>query len=200
LKSNIAQIYTFQNIRFAQPPVGKLRFRKPEPLTNIPGIQTGETGNLCVQLVPSVGINVLDDFSSEPYGPFVNEVVTTFASQINDVTQGGDEDCLFLDLYVPGKAIRDATIRLPVVNYIYGGAFLLGGMDPYGVYNPTRLMSLSEGNFIWVAGNYRLGAYGWIGGKTIEKIGTPNMGLHGKFGTSAACSMKMTYSLGQIRG
>jgi carboxylesterase type B len=155
-------------------------------LTNVPGIQTGEIGNLCVQLVPSVGINVLGDFSAEPYGPFVNEALTTIASQLNDATQGGDEDCLFLDMYIPGQAIRDPRVRLPVVDYIYGGAFLLGGMEPYGVYNPTRLMSLSKGNFIWVAGNYRLGAYGWIGGKTMEQVGTPNLGLHGKSGTDTA--------------
>jgi len=36
---------------------------------------------------------------------------------------GGDpsrEDCLFLDVYVPGKALKGDK-RLPVINWIYGG-------------------------------------------------------------------------------
>jgi hypothetical protein len=33
------------------------------------------------------------------------------------------EDCLFLDLFVPGKAFNDGP-PLPVVNYIYGGMYL----------------------------------------------------------------------------
>jgi carboxylesterase type B len=32
------------------------------------------------------------------------------------------EDCLFLDVYVPEEAFT-ATTAVPVINYIYGGAF-----------------------------------------------------------------------------
>jgi len=31
------------------------------------------------------------------------------------------EDCLFLDVYVPGKVIKNPNAKLPVVNWIYGG-------------------------------------------------------------------------------
>ena len=33
------------------------------------------------------------------------------------------EDCLFLDVTVPGEAIRKPSLRLPVVNWVYGGAY-----------------------------------------------------------------------------
>lgn len=31
------------------------------------------------------------------------------------------EDCLFLDLYVPAKALK-GEVKLPIINWIYGGA------------------------------------------------------------------------------
>ena len=39
------------------------------------------------------------------------------------LTSEGDEDCLFLDLYVPGPAVRGDKQGLAVVVYIYGGAY-----------------------------------------------------------------------------
>jgi hypothetical protein len=46
------------------------------------------------------------------------------ASQDLGKLMGGSpssEDCLFLDVVVPGKALR-GEIKLPVVNWIYGGS------------------------------------------------------------------------------
>lgn len=34
------------------------------------------------------------------------------------------EDCLFLDVYVPGKALK-GDVKLPIINYIYGGAYVV---------------------------------------------------------------------------
>lgn len=43
--------------------------------------------------------------------------------------QGGDEDCLFLDVYVPGKALKKGAAKLPVLVWIYGGAYMFGSKD-----------------------------------------------------------------------
>jgi carboxylesterase type B len=76
------------------------------------------------------------------------------------------EDCLFLDVVVPGKAIRGEA-KLPVLNWIYGGAYVLGSKDV--LYDGTPFVKASKGNFIYVAGNYRLGSLGFLGGTTMEK-------------------------------
>lgn len=39
------------------------------------------------------------------------------------------------------------------------------------------LIKASGGNLVWVAGNYRLGAYGFLTGTTVEKEGVPNAGF-----------------------
>jgi carboxylesterase type B len=86
------------------------------------------------------------------------------------------EDCLFLDLTVPAKAIRSpGEHKLPVMMWYYGGAYIVGSKEQRG--NAEAMVKASGGNIIWVASNYRLGAYGFLNGKTVEKEGTPNAGL-----------------------
>jgi carboxylesterase type B len=85
------------------------------------------------------------------------------------------EDCLFLDIVVPGKAFRKEA-KVPVVNWIYGGAYILGTKDLDG----SSVVTSSKGNLIFVSGNYRLGALGFLGGSTIEKdkTATANAGFY----------------------
>lgn len=84
------------------------------------------------------------------------------------------EDCLFLDVYVPGKALK-GNVKLPIVNWLYGGmdvldlymggdsqeltAFCLGANifgTKGGIYSGTGIINASGGNVIFVAGNYRV--------------------------------------------
>jgi carboxylesterase type B len=87
------------------------------------------------------------------------------------------EDCLFLDIYVPGKALN-GKVKVPVINWLYGGAYILGAKD--GLYPGTPLLRATGGDVIFVAGNYRLGALGFLAGTTMEKdkSATPNVAFH----------------------
>ena len=91
------------------------------------------------------------------------------------------EDCLYLDVYVPSKAIKNPNLKLPVVVYIFGGAYILGSKDVYQpslpFYDGSGMMGQSGNNFIFVTFNYRLGAFGFLAGTTMEKDGLPNAGL-----------------------
>jgi carboxylesterase type B len=102
---------------------------------------------------------------------------------IEPLFSGGDEDCLFLDVFVPGSAIRSpSTSKLPVIHWFYGGGFVFGSKDmlegatlPF--YDGTGMIKQSGNNVIYVASNYRLGAFGFLAGSTMEKDGLPNAGL-----------------------
>lgn len=59
-------------------------------------------------------------------------------SSIAGVAITGQEDCLFLDVFIPEEAFT-VTAPVPVVNYIYGGAWISGSKDMYGFLPKTRM-------------------------------------------------------------
>ncbi|KPJ14934.1 Esterase FE4 [Papilio machaon] len=76
-----------------------------------------------------------------------------FCPQSTPIGVLGSEDCLKINVYVPALAKKP----LPVMVYIHGGAFLLGGGGKL-LYGPDFLV---KKNVILVTFNYRLGALGF---------------------------------------
>ncbi|XP_050764066.1 bile salt-activated lipase-like isoform X3 [Gymnogyps californianus] len=76
----------------------------------------------------------------------------------------GSEDCLYLNIWIPqGK--RQVSTKMPVMIWIYGGAFLVGGSQGANFLN-NYLYDGEEiavrGNVIVVTINYRLGPLGFL--------------------------------------
>lgn len=66
----------------------------------------------------------------------------------------GDEDCLYLSVYVP-KIERKKNDNLDVIVHIHGGAFMYG--NPASLSGPEFLM---DRDIVFVNLNYRLGILG----------------------------------------
>ena len=135
-------------------------------------------GSKCPQAAIK-GLNVLGDGSDSPLGTAVDAIVDQI---IAPNMMGGSEDCLFLDIYVPGAAVRSpTTTHLPVIHWIFGGGYLFGskdGLEPeLPFYDGSGMITQSGNNVIFVASNYRLGAFGFLAGTTMEEQGLPNAGL-----------------------
>ncbi|KAJ5279973.1 hypothetical protein N7478_005345 [Penicillium angulare] len=137
----------FKGIRYAAPPVGKLRWQAPQPPpVNRTSIQSAiEQPPLCPQ---SGGAKL-----PEIYG---------FNSAL------GNEDCLFLNLYAPPGA-KD----LPVLMWIHGGGYNLFGAE----YDPSEWIKENGNGFIAVMIQYRLGAFGFLSSEDVHKHGQANAGL-----------------------
>ncbi|KAL4225541.1 Carboxylesterase 5A [Mactra antiquata] len=100
---NSYTIKQFLGIPYGKPPVGNLRFRKPQPYGQLNSpFNASAYGYICPQLVspdePLVGIQ--------------------------------DEDCLHLNIFVPTE-IADSQSGHAVMIWIHGGAFILGSSDEY---------------------------------------------------------------------
>ncbi|RZF48933.1 hypothetical protein LSTR_LSTR003009 [Laodelphax striatellus] len=88
---------TFLGIPYAEAPVGKLRFKEPQPFKMTDDqFSATKYGNLCIQ------------YSHMDY-------------QIH-----GSEDCLYLNIFRPHININSSTPPLDVIVYIHGGAFMFG--------------------------------------------------------------------------
>ena len=92
------------------------------------------------------------------------------------------EDCLFLDIYVPASVL-EGNIQVPVVVWFYGGAYIFGSKHQFDIskiplYSGQGLLKATQDPLIFVVGNYRLGAFGWLAGSYMETKARPNAGLY----------------------
>jgi para-nitrobenzyl esterase len=91
-------IRIFKGVPFAQPPVGDLRWKEPQPLKNWNGIR-----------------------KADKFGPRAMQL--PIYSDMNFRSNGVSEDCLYLNIWTPAKSTND---HLPVLVYFYGGGFMAG--------------------------------------------------------------------------
>ncbi|KAI4528534.1 alpha/beta-hydrolase [Schizophyllum commune Loenen D] len=147
---------SFRGIRYADAPVGNLRWRAPvsPPSKNL--------GNVDATSFPAACLQTTTEVAEE-------DIVFKYTS---DAMDGYSEDCLFLNVYVPTGT--KANSSLPVLLFIHGGGFQVG--DPDGDPGDYLLQS-STTPLIFVTIQYRLGSYGYLGGKALGSKGAFNVGL-----------------------
>lgn len=97
------------------------------------------------------------------------------------------EDCLFLDVYVPASVFKkeNSIPKVPVIVWFYGGAYISGSKGGFAnntiLYTGVGPIDSAQAfgkDVIFVVGNYRLGAFGWLAGSYMEASGRPNAGLY----------------------
>ncbi|CAK4029274.1 Hypothetical predicted protein [Lecanosticta acicola] len=177
-------LYLFYDVRYAAPPTGPNRFRAPQdPVTNRSSVQTGGSQWACPQAVPK-----WQSIPSQFFPQYENGTTNFTQGEFQETDPPTSpqyaretEDCLFLDLYVPRSVYQNAAKpgapSIPVVVQIYGGGFIQGAKDlnPGGWF--VRDKEQGGNGIIFVSINYRLGAFGWLAGSTLQKNGDANAGL-----------------------
>jgi para-nitrobenzyl esterase len=123
----------FLGIPFARPPLGRLRFRAPEPPEPWRGMR-----------------------DATRYGPSAPQA----ALELEEFMPGFDvgpqsEDCLYLNVFTPGPG---GALR-PVMVWLHGGAYTLGS-GSQRMYDFRRLAR--DGDVVIVTINYRLGALAFL--------------------------------------
>ena len=93
----------------------------------------------------------------------------------NSIPFPSSEDCLSIDLYVPaGTTSQD---KLPVMVYLFGGAYVLGSTFQYD--SPADLVR--RGRVIVAIPNYRVGPFGFL---SLPELARQNGGVSGTLGTA----------------
>ncbi|XP_037579182.1 acetylcholinesterase-like [Dermacentor silvarum] len=131
----------YRGIPFAEPPVGRLRFRPPLPKRPWEGTLDATAGNTACPQVLMEGI------------PLGNLSFT--------------EDCLQLNVWAPEIATTPG-LRRPVLVWIHGGAFTLGSAN---MGNSSGVSLVALGDVVVVSVNYRLGILGFMNANSPEAPG-----------------------------
>ncbi|KAK8061740.1 hypothetical protein PG994_008106 [Apiospora phragmitis] len=143
----------FLGIPYAQPPVGDLRFRAPQPLN--------ESWS---------GLRNATEYSPQCFG---------YGSDTWVLGNYVSEDCLTINVVRPNGAGQNSSTKLPVALWIHGGGLTNGGSsDPR--YNLSRIVdqSVQIGRpMIAASMNYRLHAWGFLFSDEIKAAGAGNLGF-----------------------
>ncbi|RYX84491.1 carboxylesterase family protein [bacterium] len=123
----------FKGIPFAAPPIGPNRWRSPQPV------------------VAWKGVKQANNFGP---APLQNKLTAMFMSQSFNVNMS--EDCLYLNIWTPAK--RDKQKKLPVMVWIYGGAFN-SGLTSSPLYDGAML---ARRGVVLVSIAYRVGPFGFL--------------------------------------
>ncbi|XP_075744616.1 acetylcholinesterase-like [Rhipicephalus microplus] len=140
----------FYGIPFAEPPIGRNRFMEPK----------------CVK--PWNGT-----FSATSKRPPCKQLDTHFPKNYTIDASNTTEDCLHINVWVPGPCANPEKPHA-VVFWVYGGAFSSGG-NSYAFYDARFVSGL--GNLVVAAPNYRLSLFGFLNSGTRRGV-RGNMGLH----------------------
>ncbi|XP_077578567.1 cholinesterase-like [Stigmatopora nigra] len=134
------EIRAFLGVPYAKPPLGKLRFRAPEPAENWEGVFAATNySNSCYQIPDTL------------YPGFRGAEMWNPKTKLS-------EDCLYLNVWTPFNKTRHHSL-IPVLVWIYGGGFI-SGTSSLDIYD-GRYLSKVEGVVV-VSMNYRLGALGFL--------------------------------------
>ena len=133
-------VVNWDDIPYAQPPVGDLRWRAPRKILNQNDLIEPKTNNFCIQKPSGMG-----------------------GSEFNgDEFFSGSEDCLYLDIKAPKSK---SSNFLPVMFWIHGGGNTSGLKD---IYDFSKMVK--KHNVIVVSINYRLGPFGWFTHPSIQSL------------------------------
>ncbi|KAK8779562.1 hypothetical protein V5799_019101 [Amblyomma americanum] len=153
LTVNKREVDAFLGIPYATPPVGDLRFKKPEPAKPWKGTRTATKKPLpCVQT----------DL------PLADKLPFNYSSST--------EDCLYLNVWRPAKHCAASSpkcdAKLPVVVFIHGGGFQWGDSALF-LYDGSNLAPTAD--IVLVTFNYRVSIFGFLSVGDDRAPG--NMGL-----------------------
>ena len=152
----------YAGIPYAAPPVGELRWKKPQEVSSWKGIRACDA--FAPMSMQKTNIPIMDSLTSiigyHEYQPF-SEHSTAPVS----------EDSLYLNVWKPAGEAE----KLPVIVYIHGGS-LQTGQTWYQDYSGE---SFAKNGVIVVNMAYRLGVFGFLADETMlkEEGTTGNYGL-----------------------
>jgi para-nitrobenzyl esterase len=152
-------VLEFRGVRYAQAPVGKLRFQAPvKPAAWEGELSAATYGQAAMQMRSGAG--------AAGYPPAVQAAMTEAFGPPEGVKPGGDEDCLVLNVYAQKTGIEAGATR-PVMVWLHGGGYSYG-QAAQRTYQGHSLAKNHDVVFVGI--NHRLNVFGFL---ALDSAGVP---------------------------
>jgi para-nitrobenzyl esterase len=152
-------VLEFLGVRYAQPPVGPLRFQAPVKPSMLETEQSATSyGQAATQMRSGAG--------AAAYPPVVQAAMTEAFKPPEGIKAEGDEDCLMLNVYTQ-KTGAEAGATRPVMVWLHGGGYSYGqaGLNIYRGHNLAK-----NHDVVFVGVNHRLNIFGFL---ALDSAGIP---------------------------
>ncbi len=133
----------FKGIPFAEPPVGELRWREPQPVKPWRGVREATRYSAACMQIP-IGTGAF-------LGPLARRYGVNYPTPRWELS----EDCLYLNIWTPEWPVKQPAA---VMVWLHGGSNRIGSGNEAG-YDGT---DLARHGVVVVTVNYRLGALGFL--------------------------------------
>lgn len=171
--SGDGKIVSFKGIPYAEPPVGGLRWKAPQPALKWEGIKKAISFSKSAWqqeiMLPSFLEALID---GQGWGKFRRFWVKTLLKAVPKPKQS--EDCLYLNIKTPSL---EKSAKLPVMVWIHGGDHQDGSSSEV-YYDGAAIPSKG---IVLVTINYRLGLLGYFAHPDLSKESTHH--VSGNYGT-----------------
>lgn len=155
-------VFEFRGVRYAQPPVGPLRFQAPKALEPWTGEQAADQYGQ-----PAVQLRSAGSAGAATYPGEVGAAMAEAYKPPDNSKPEGDEDCLVLNVYTQ-KTGPSAGATRPVMVWIHGGGFSYG-QAALNIYRGHNLAKNHD--VVFVGLNHRLNVFGYLGLDSAEVPG-----------------------------
>lgn len=141
-------VQTFKGLRYAQPPLGTLRFMPPRKLE--PWTQVADATRL-----GAASMQLRSGGSASSFPPAVGQALQQVFTTSDDIAKQ-NEDCLFLNVWTPQLG---GARKRPVMVWFHGGGFNYGS-GSWPAYDGHNLASRHD--VVLVTVNHRLNTFGYL--------------------------------------
>ena len=154
--SDDKQSVIFKGVPYAAPPVGELRWKRPQPHAKWEGVRPALEFSA---KAPQADLSKMGLYGKEFY---------------SDENLKRSEDCLYLNIWTPASA--QPGDKLPVFFWIHGGAFTHGS----GAEKEFDGEQFARNGVVFVSINYRVGALGFFAHPELDAENPE--GISGNYG------------------
>ncbi|WP_434310663.1 carboxylesterase/lipase family protein [Hominifimenecus sp. rT4P-3] len=155
LPAGCQRISVFRGVPYAAPPVGKNRWREPQPVERWNGIRPAFR------------------FGPIPYQPR-SKKGSFYQKESDPIDWPMSEDCLYLNIWTPAESTEE---KLPVAVYIFGGGMRQG----YGHKQTFDGEAFARRGMVYVSINYRVNLFGYFAHPELTKESVHH--VSGSYGT-----------------